>query len=234
MSRVYAESLLTNLVPEPESINTTISVLKLHKHIEGGYFVETDRAKFTIPNPFLHDAVSDLATSKEQSTTRQASTAIYYLISPGSPVGYFHRNKGRTIHTLHWGRAQYVVIHADEVLGASGGLSETAKARIETFSVGHDVVNGEKLQWIVEGGKFKASFLLPDADDEVSTKGCLISETVIPGFEYADHDFMTAENLKRLVSEEEFAELAWLLRKGEKPKLEELLGGKGSTNRESD
>jgi predicted cupin superfamily sugar epimerase len=39
----------------------------------------------------------------------------------------------------------------------------------------------------------------------------LISETVIPGFEYADHDFMTAEGLKRLATEEEFKELAWLL-----------------------
>ena len=51
----------------------------------------------------------------------------------------------------------------------------------------------------------------------------MISETVIPGFEYTDHDFMTAEGLKRLVTEEEFKELAWLLRKGGRPKIEELL-----------
>jgi hypothetical protein len=36
---------------------------------------------------------------------------------------------------------------------------------------------------------------------------------------------MTAEGLKNLVKEEEFAELAWLLRKGERPKVEELLWG---------
>jgi predicted cupin superfamily sugar epimerase len=219
MSESYARSFLASPVSEPATINTTISALILQKHIEGGYFVETDRAKFTIPNPFLHDAVSNLATLKEQSPTRQASTTIFYLISPGSPVGYFHRNKGRTIHTLHWGRGRYVVIHADEISGP--GTSE--KARIETFTVGHDVAKGEKLQWIVEGGKFKASFLLPDVGEEESGKGCLISETVIPGFEYADHDFMTAEELKRLVKEEQFAELAWLLRKGERPTVEELL-----------
>ena len=218
MSQSYAQSLLANPVSEPIRINTTISGLNLQKHIEGGYFVETDRAKFTIPNPFLHDAASDLATSPEQSATRQASTTIFYLISPGSPVGYFHRNKGRTIHTLHWGRGRYVVVHADEV-----GAGTAEKARIETFTVGHDVANGEKLQWIVEGGKFKASFLLPEAREEESQSGCLISETVIPGFEYADHDFMTAEALKKSVKQEEFAELAWLLRKGERPRVDELL-----------
>ena len=214
----YAQSLLVRPVTEPGSINNTISALSLQKHIEGGYFVETDRAKFTIPNPFLNDAVSDLATSKEQSATRQASTSIFYFITPGSPVGYFHRNKGRTIHTLHWGRGQYVVIHADEV-----GAGSMEKARIETFTVGPDVTKGEKLQWIVEGGKFKASCLLPEPGKGESNAGCLISETVVPGFEYADHDFMIAEALKHLVKEEEFKELSWLLRKGERPKVEELL-----------
>lgn len=219
MSQSYAQSLLANPVPEPASIGITISALKLQKNIEGGYFVQTDRAKFTIPNPFYHEAVSNVATSNEQSATRPASTTIFYLISPGSPVGYFHRNKARTIHTLHWGRGQYTVIHADEVSGP--GVSD--KARIETFAVGHDIAKGEKLQWIVEGGKFKASFLLPEPGEEASRAGCLISETVIPGFEYADHDFMTAESLKRLVTEEEFKELAWLLRKEGKPGIEELL-----------
>jgi predicted cupin superfamily sugar epimerase len=219
MSQSYAQSLLANPVSEPASIGTTISALKLQKHVEGGYFVETDRAKFTIPNPFLHDAVSELATSNEQSATRHASTTIFYLMSPGSPVGYFHRNKGRTVHTLHWGRGRYVVIHADEV--SEPGVSD--KARIETFTVGHDIAKGEKLQWIIQGGKFMASVLLPEPGEEESKAGCLISETVIPGFEYADHDFMTAEGLERLVTEEEFKDLAWLLRKGGRPKIEELL-----------
>ena len=45
-------------------------------------------------------------------------------------------------------------------------------------------------QWIVEGGKFKASFLLPDTEGgNESAKGLLISETVVPGFDYRDHDF---------------------------------------------
>jgi uncharacterized protein len=66
-----------------------------------------------------------------------------------------------------------VIIHADEA-------AKTGKtARVETFVVGRDVMNGEKLQWIVEGGKYKASFLLPDDEsngNEAKSQGLLISE----------------------------------------------------------
>lgn len=58
MSDSCTQSLLTNLVIGPVSINIVISALKLQKNI-GGYF---DRAKFAIPNPLLHDAVSNLTT----------------------------------------------------------------------------------------------------------------------------------------------------------------------------
>ena len=44
-----------------------------------------------------------------------------------------------------------MLIHAD-----AGG----AKKRIETFVVGMDLAAGEKAVWVVEGGKYKASFLL--------------------------------------------------------------------------
>jgi uncharacterized protein len=37
--------------------------------------------------------------------------------------------------------------------------------------VGQDVDKGERLQWIVEGGKFKASYLLPDEDGGEESKG---------------------------------------------------------------
>jgi len=86
------------------------------------------------------------------------------------------------------------------------------KARIETFVVGHNVDAGEKLQWIVEGGKFKASYLLPDEDGGKSSDGLLISETVVPGFEFADHDFMSEQILDEWVTKEQADELRWLVR----------------------
>jgi len=95
-----------------------------------------------------------------------------------------------------------VIIHADE--------PEETK-RIESFVVGPNVEKGERLQWIVEGGKFKASFLLPDEEEGEQSGGLLISETVVPGFEFCDHDFLSAQGLKDLVGPEKAKELDWLL-----------------------
>jgi predicted cupin superfamily sugar epimerase len=118
-----------------------------------------------------------------------------------------------------------VIIHADEVASASRpmgyGASEEGdensfwtggKARVETFVVGGDVLAGERLQWIVEGGKYKASFLLEDDATGGEGTGCLISETVVPGFEYEDHDFLKRERAEVLLSREQLEEMGWMLR----------------------
>lgn len=68
-----------------------------------------------------------------------------------------------------------MLIHADEVL-CGERTAHNKKARIETFVVGHDIEKGERLQWIVEGGIFKASFLLPDIEGGDQSEGLLISE----------------------------------------------------------
>jgi hypothetical protein len=36
---------------------------------------------------------------------------------------------------------------------------------------------------------------------------------VIPGFEYSDHDFLTVERFRELVTEGQAEELEWLVRK---------------------
>lgn len=206
---------------ESKGAQQIIEHLSFQSHPEGGYFVETDRDQLRVPNPFE-------AKRKEegQNSTRNASTTIHYLITPKrydvlifeqclprvfsdlfvlkyetSPQGSFHRNLARTVHTLHSGRGRYVLLHPQE----------GKKARVETFVVGHDMTKGEKLQWIVEGGIFKASYLLPDEDSSHSD-GLLISETVVPGFEFSDHDFMSPDLLRDWVSEEQAKELSWLVR----------------------
>lgn len=221
---------------EPAGTLALVAAFKMTKHPEGGYFVETDREKRRVANPFHPSYESAMITvsPKQRFTeatataaaepaanasgthnqllmelTRSASTTIYYLLTQGRTFGRFHRNKGRTVHTLHKGRARYVIIHADEVVD---GIRQKGEARIETYVVGQDILAGERLQWIVEGGKYKASFLLPDVDGgDASACGCLISETVVPGFEYADHDFLSLERLVELVGLERATELAWLL-----------------------
>ncbi|KAK5452953.1 hypothetical protein LTS15_007102 [Exophiala xenobiotica] len=245
---IYAQSLLSHPPQsEPAPVSSTITTLKLQPHIEGGYFVETDRDKLLVPNPFRNLPLLTNATSKDTSTTRHASTTIYYLLAPESPVGYFHRNRGRTVHTLHRGRGRYVLLHVDQ-------RDEQGRVPVETFVVGQNIERGERVQWIVEGGKFKASFLLPDRDsdrdgDDIgvsgeemgemtddfsddgsgigagSEKGLLISETVVPGFEFSDHDFLTAEGMVDAFANDDKArdELRWLLKRGEQGRLDELV-----------
>ncbi|KAK5124863.1 hypothetical protein LTR85_001053 [Meristemomyces frigidus] len=203
---------------ESDHLKAVIAKLGLQSHVEGGYFVETDRDSLRIPNPFPEGI-------KSSEDTRSASTTIHYLLTPRSPLGAFHRNKGRTVHTLHRGRGRYILIHADEVASAScpggyGGAEDmseserwTGKARVETFIVGQDVLNGERIQWIVDGGKYKCSFLLPDEEVGKESEGLLISETVVPGFEFADHDFMRVERMEALVTGKQKEEMGWMLRK---------------------
>lgn len=173
------------------------------------------------------------ASKPSTDLTRHASTTIHYFLSPSSPLGRFHRNRARTVHTLHWGRGAYVVLHPPEKqkdndqgaapdaesedCNVAGGEGEGW--RVETFIVGKDIVKGEKVQWIVEGGRYKASYLLPDTggveeywdSKDGSKNGLLISETVVPGFEFSDHDFLTAERFLRINGEERVEKMGWLL-----------------------
>lgn len=191
--------------PEAPATASIITTLGMLPHIEGGYFVETDRDPLLIPSPFPIDAASEETLSLVPQRPgfdpkiRHASTSIFYLLTPNSPQGNFHRNRARTVHTLHKGRGKYVLIHED--------------GRTESFVVGQDVSKGERLQWVVEGGIYKASFLLSDKEaGDKSEEGLLISETVVPGFEYCDHDFMARSRLRELVGDVA-SDLEWLVRK---------------------
>lgn len=103
--------------------------------------------------------------------------------------------------------------------------------RVETFIVGQNVEEGEKLQWVVEGGVWKASFLLDNNDGkDGQNEGLLISETVVPGFEFVDHEFLSRSKCRELLSKDKAAALDWLVRDdselesdGEKHKDEEEL-----------
>ncbi|PNS21909.1 hypothetical protein CAC42_507 [Sphaceloma murrayae] len=241
-------SLASTLPLEAPSLSSLITTLGLRPHIEGGYFVETDRSPQHIPNPFLPSSSSSSSSSyssppgpprppphekgthalqlslesstdpsggpglgpglgpgpspapslrsqyAQSPTTRSASTSILYLLTPSNPQGYFHKNKARAIHSLVSGRGRYVVVHPD--------------GTIETFVVGRDVMAGEKLSWVVEGDRWKGSLLLPlmgkgergsgglgggDLEGQ-GEEGLLISETVVPGFEYEDHEFLRWED----------------------------------------
>lgn len=192
---------------EPPSTAAIIQALNMIPHIEGGYFAETDRDPLLIPSPFPFTPASEETLSLAgpqrpgfDPKVRNASTTIFYLLTPASPQGNFHRNRARTVHTLHKGRGRYALIDA--------------AGEVETFVVGQDVSRGERLQWIVEGDHYKASYLLPDEEGgQSSAEGLLISETVVPGFEYCDHDFLPRDGLRKLLGIERAGSLDWLVRR---------------------
>lgn len=180
-----------------------IKELKLVGHREGGYFNETDRSPFHMENPHYeaHDgptkSITDIS-SLPRDAYRNYSTLIYYLLTPQIPYGRFHKNLNRIIHILQKGRGQYVLIYPD--------------GRVKSFIVGFDHSRGEVSQWVVPGGVWKASFLRPLSDDvgESSDDHLLISEVVVPGFEYDDHQFLQDDKLVELVGEERASQLSFL------------------------
>ncbi|KAF4454310.1 hypothetical protein F53441_3126 [Fusarium austroafricanum] len=212
-------SFTSSTRPENPRSKSLIEALSLEPHIEGGYFRQTDANPVSIPSTYSSEALSDQTLTLSGPTregyradTRRLSTTIYYLLTPRQSQGNFHRNRSRVIHTLHRGRGRYVLIHPD--------------GRIESFIVGNAVERGERIQWIVEGDVWKASYLLANESrsshesGELETEGLLISETVVPGFEYHDHTFLTHHGIRELLKEDQVCELDWLVRKPEQ-KLDE-------------
>ncbi|KAF9282086.1 hypothetical protein BGZ68_006212 [Mortierella alpina] len=200
---------------EPLYIQSTLSTLSLIPHIEGGYFALTDINTALIPSPYPPEPLSartlDLTRGLREGydpAKRLLSTSILYYLTPNRPVGSFHRNRSRIIHTLVQGRGRYVLIHPD--------------GQVESFVVGHDIAKGERVTWTVEGGVWKASFLLRAAAGDGATgsaergqdnnEGLLITETVVPGFEYSDHEFLSVEKSNELLTASDAKALEWLVK----------------------
>ncbi|WAO97178.1 Cupin-5 domain-containing protein [Fusarium falciforme] len=192
---------------ESPSVTSLIETLGLEPHIEGGYFKETDVSVASVSSPYPPEPLSEETLcltgglrSDFGPLIRRLSTTIYYYLTPNRPQCRFHRNRSRIIHSLHLGRGRYVLISPD--------------GHVETYIVGHNIEKGERLQWVIEGGVWQASYLL-DAEDGES-EGLLISETVVPGFEYADQEFLSEAGLRSLLPADQARELEWLVRKCDK------------------
>jgi len=169
-----------------------VTQLNLQPHPEGGYFVETDRQEEVVGSPFAG------------GETRSLATSIYYLLTRDNPNGVIHMNKSVTYHVLHSGRAEYTLITPPK--------GEGSKATVERKVMGTDVSKGETRLLLVGSGIWKMSRLLPDAASNGHAQGqttsqdqekqendhCLITEVVVPGFHWEDHQFLVREELEAL------------------------------------
>ncbi|KAJ7437360.1 RmlC-like cupin domain-containing protein [Mycena galericulata] len=168
---------MTTPVDSP-TLNPLVKELGLLQHPEGGFFRETDRQHEGVASPF---AGKSLATS------------IYYLLAHDSPSGVIHMNKSVTYHILHQGRAEYTLI--------TPGNPPTVEKRV--IGAGPN----ETRQLLVGTGVWKMSKILPEdfrqanTDEKKRNLGCLITEVVVPGFQWEDHKFLTQSKLLELVKD---------------------------------
>jgi predicted cupin superfamily sugar epimerase len=107
--------------------------------------------------------------------SRPIATSIHYLLDRDRPLGYFHRNRSTILHYLQdGGPVDYFL------LDDAGALRRVRLGRAP----------GEELFLAAPGGVWKASRLPPGSDF------ALVGEVVVPGFDFADHAFLTREMLR--------------------------------------
>ena len=102
----------------------------------------------------------------------------------------------QTYHVLHQGRAEYTLITP----GKDG-----APPTVTTAVMGTNTAAGETRMLLVGTGVWKMSRLLSadlalakPGSAEADKVGCLITESVVPGFHWEDHKFLTREGLEEL------------------------------------
>jgi hypothetical protein len=134
-----------------------IRLYGLIPHPEGGYFRETYRSTGTIPKAVLPAAFGG---------GRHYSTAILFLL-PAGTASRMHRLLSDELWHYHLGGAlELSVIHPD--------------GKVETVTLGPDVLAGQKLQHAVRAGCWFGALPAPGAPY------CLAGATVAPGFDFAD------------------------------------------------
>jgi uncharacterized protein len=145
------EAMLT-----PEEI---MKALKMEPHpVEGGFFAETYRSVGNVPRQELPGYPG----------ARSLSTAIYYLLTPGT-ISAMHRVRGDEMFHFYLGDpVEMLQLHPD----GSG----------DTVVLGQDILRGMKLQHVVAGGVWQGSRLRDGG------QFALLGTTMAPGFEYEDYE----------------------------------------------
>jgi hypothetical protein len=137
------------------------SLLKLEPHpIEGGWFRRTYTSAGTLQLP---------------RGVRAHSTAIYYLLGPG------------TFSEMH-------VLDSDEIFHFYLGdpvemLQLLPDGRSAVVTLGPDLATGQQVQLVVPAGVWQGTRLI--GNGKVALLGC----TVTPGFDYADYRNASAAEL---------------------------------------
>ncbi|QDU55879.1 cupin domain-containing protein [Aeoliella mucimassa] len=146
-----------------------IDSLALQPHPEGGWYREMYRADESVPQTSLPSRFTG---------DRSFSTAIYYLLGPGDFSALHRIHQDELWHFYDGSPLAIEVIHPD--------------GRAEQLRLGRDVTAGEAPLAIVPAGSwFGAQVLDPTG---FALAGC----TVAPGFDFADFEMPTRDELLAL------------------------------------
>ena len=154
-----------------------IQYLQLEPHpCEGGFFRETYRSRLGI-------AANGLPM--EYAGDRCASTAIYYLLTPGT-FSEVHRLPSDEVFHFYLGdTVEMLQLHSD--------------GHGEVIRLGSDLAAGERPQVLAPGGTWQGSRLVPGG------RWALLGTTVAPGFEFAD--YTSGRRSELIAAYPDFAEL---------------------------
>lgn len=148
------------------TIESLINLYGMHRHPEGGYYVETYRSPETMSQDSLPERFRG---------TRSFCTAIYFLLV-GDEFSSFHRIQADEIwHYYHGDPVEVIMI--DE----NGEFSKVL--------VGPDWDSGQHFQYTVKAGTWFASRCAKNTG--FSFVGC----TVAPGFDFADFELAKRDEL---------------------------------------
>lgn len=166
----------------PQKKDMTADEIKKLLHLEphpreGGYFVQTWRSEETIPHRELPARYTGL---------RQAGTAIYYLLEPGTFSEMHHLQSDEIFHFYYGDPVEMLQLAPD----GTG----------RTIILNNTLAPGTTPQLIVPKGTWQGTRLLPGG--KVALLGC----TVSPGFEYEDY-----EEGKREALQQEYPQYAKLI-----------------------
>jgi hypothetical protein len=133
---------------------------------EGGFFIETYRAAEVLKKDILSAGVSG---------DRNISSVILYLLT-AKTVSLMHRLKHDEMFHFYMGNPVTMLqLHPD---GSS-----------EIITLGHDILNEQKVQVLVPKGVWQGAFIQPSG--KFSLMGC----SVAPGFDEADFEIGDRETL---------------------------------------
>jgi predicted cupin superfamily sugar epimerase len=138
---------------------------------EGGYFRETHRASLVL---------GEAALTKHYAGDRNASTAIYFLITPQEPSA------------LH-------ILPTDEVFHFYLGdpvemIQLPASGPAQVLTLGIDLLVGMRPQVVVPGGSWQGCRLR--AGGRFALLGC----TVAPGFDFRDFHVASDSEIRELIT----------------------------------